>query len=1261
MRIVLDLQGAQTTGSRHRGIGRYSLSLAQAMARLAGEHEIILALNGHFPETIEPIRAVFDGLVSQENIRVWQAPGPVREMEPANTWRRRAAERLREAFLASLHPDVVFVSSLFEGLVDDAITSIGAFTNTLPTALTLYDLIPLIHREHYLQNPAMETWYQHKLDYLRRSHLWLAISESSRREGIDYLGLQEEWVVNISTAADACFRPVDLPGARVEALRRRYGLAQPFVMYTGGIDHRKNIEGLIRAYAKLPETTRRAYQLAIVCSIQPGDKQTLERLATSQGLAADGIVFTGFVPDEDLLALYNLCWAFVFPSWHEGFGLPALEAMACGAAVIGANTSSLPEVIGRADALFDPFNDAAIAARLAKVLTDESFRAELKRHGLKQAKMFSWERSAFRALDAFARLHQARQKVDRLQVHCIKPYRLRLAYISPLPPEKSGIADYSAELLPELARHYEIDVIVNQREVTDPWVKANCHVRSTEWFASNSCRYDRVLYHFGNSPFHQHMFGLLEQHPGVVVLHDFCLSNVIAHMDEIGFNTHAWVWALYWSHGYHAVCERFQAVDTADVVWKYSCNLSVLQQARGVIVHSDFSRRLATRWYDVEFAQDWHIIPHLRVPARTLSRSAARRALGLGESDFLVCSFGLLGTTKLNHRLLAAWLATPMAKDKTCRLVFVGENHGGEYGAGLMETIRKSGCADRISITGFAPAEQYRQYLATADAAVQLRTLSRGETSGTVLDCMNYGLSTVVNAHGSLAELPEDCVVMLPDDFTDEQLAQALEALWRDLQQRQAMGERAHTHIRAHHAPRRMADRYARAIESFYNSPAVVRYRLMQSFAAMEGGPGEEGPWLNLAQAVSENLPLPQPQRQLLVDVSVLVEQDAKSGIQRVVRSVLTELLEHPPAGFRVEPIYATTEVPYHYARRFTLKFLACPDNALLDDPVELHPGDIFLGLDLTSGIVPQHSEFLAKVRSLGGYVFFIVYDILPVLYPDFFSAVVCDLHTKWLNTITQGDGALCISRAVADELAEWLDGTQPERHRPFKIGWFHLGADIGASLPTTGLPVGFNAQLTQLGAWPSVLMVGTVEPRKGHAQALAAFERLWAQGMKANLVIVGKQGWMVEGLIERLHTHPELGKRLFWYQGISDEALLKLYEIANGVLMTSEGEGFGLPLIEAARHRRPILARDIPVFREVAGNYTSYFSGDKPEALAETLKEWLAALQAGTAPASEGMPWQTWAESTQQIVGLLTDSDHPNWIHRWLPRSIANESTNKA
>jgi len=441
MRIVLDLQGAQTE-SRYRGIGRYTLSLAKAIVRQAEEHEIILTLNGLFPDTIDPIRTVFDGLVSQENILVWQAPSPVREMDPVNTWRRLASERLRESFLASLNPDVLHVNSLFEGYLDDAVTSIGTFTNSLPTAVTIYDLIPLIYPETYLCNPIIKEYYKRKLDHMRRAHLWLAISDSSRREGIDCLGLPEEWVINISSAAGECFHPLDLPSDEKEALFHRYGITKPFVMYTGGVDQRKNLERLFNAYAKLPTTLRSSYQLVLVGKIPEGEKARLHTYTRKNDLAHTEVVYTGYVDDDELVALYNLCELFVFPSWHEGFGLPALEAMACGAPVIGANTTSLPEVIGREDAMFDPYSEDEIASKLYKVLTDSSFRFELQRHGLEQAKLFSWDLVAKRFLEAVRNVMTLKaDSLTRSEQHEVSCSRYRKLI--------GNIAEIDSEVLPK--------------------------------------------------------------------------------------------------------------------------------------------------------------------------------------------------------------------------------------------------------------------------------------------------------------------------------------------------------------------------------------------------------------------------------------------------------------------------------------------------------------------------------------------------------------------------------------------------------------------------------------------------------------------------------------------------------------------------------------------------------------------------------------------------------------------------------------------
>lgn len=1247
MRIVIDLQGAQSSGSRNRGIGRYTLSLAQAIIRNKGEHEVIIALSGLFPDTIEPIRAAFDGLLPQEDIRVWHAPAPVCHIESSNNWRRKTAELIRESFLASLQPDLVYVTSLFEGLVDDAVTSIGLLTKTIPTAVTLYDLIPLINRKPYLDNPVVESWYENKLDQLRRADLLLAISESSRQEGINYLGFPQEQAINVGTAADPQFQCSDISAAMERQVRERYGLARAFVMYTGGIDHRKNIEGLIRAYAQLPESLRANHQLAIVCSVQPESRRLLEELAKHQGLAANEVILTGFVPEEDLIALYHLCQAFIFPSWHEGFGLPALEAMSCGAAVIAANTSSLPEVIGREDALFDPHDDRSIAEKLTQVLTDSAYREELIRHGLEQARKFSWDESAKIAITAFEQYHAATSQ-QRISLPAHRP---KLAYISPLPPERTGIADYSAELLPELARHYEIDVVVAQETITDPWIKENCSVRSVDWFASHAHHYERVLYHFGNSPYHQHMFDLLQRIPGVVVLHDFFLGHITAHMDGLEGQDYPDFLAqtLYQSHGYQAISERYHANNVWDLAWKYPCNKTVLENATGVIVHSNNSRRLAEQWLGQTFANDWSVIPLLRVAPMTEGRAEARLALGINEGAFVVCSFGLLGSSKLNRRLLDSWLASQLSKDQNCFLVFVGENDAGYYGEELTATIRNSGFTDRIRVTGWTDMVQFRQYLAAADVGVQLRTLSRGETSAAVLDCMNYGLPTIVNANGSMADLPEDAVYMMPDEFDDAHLSQALDTLWKDEQKRQTLSERAREVILTRHAPRICADQYIQAIENYYNQSQSGRDGLIKAISKVGGAPADEKEWLSLAQNIAQNQK-PASVKQMLLDISILVQCDAKSGIQRVVRSILSELLMNPPQGYRIEPVYAALDQPgYRYARKFSLHFMSCPTSALMDEPVEISHGDIFIGLDLVHYAF-QQADFYSQLRRIGGQVYFIIYDLLPIFISNLFPEEVPALHARWLRTLAQTDGVLCISRAVADEMTEWLSAFGPERLRPFKLGWFHLGADVAGSVPTTGLPDDVDHVLQALSHRPTFLTVGTVEPRKGQTQTLAAFEQLWAQGVDANLVIVGKQGWNVDLLVENLWSHSERNLRLFWLEGISDEYLEKIYAASSCLIAASEGEGFGLPLIEAAQHQLPIIARDIPVFREVAGPHALYFSGFIANALAEGVLAWIALDKAGQAPQSSTMPWLTWKQSTQSLLDVILGGQ---WYKKWISDGV--------
>lgn len=822
----------------------------------------------------------------------------------------------------------------------------------------------------------------------------------------------------------------------------------------------------------------------------------------------------------------------------------------------------------------------------------------------------------------------------------VKP---RMAYLSPLPPQHSGIADYSVELLAELEHYYDIELIVDA--APDAHLAQRYTVRDCAWFEQHGGQYQRVLYHFGNSPVHQHMFALLQRHPGIVVLHDFFLSNLLDAMEHDGYAPQALAQALYASHGYGALQAAARDGRNA-AVWAYPCNWQVLEHASGVIVHSDFSRRLAQQWYGADTGADWQTLPLIRGLPRGhdagRARAAARSALGLAEDSFVVCSFGMMGVTKLNNLLLEAFLASPLAADRRCHLVFVGKADPDRYGSAIAHRIAKAGVAATIHITGFVSSEQYATWLAGADAAVQLRSRTRGETSASVLDCLLHGLPTVVNAHGSNTDLPADVLVQLPDVCDAAMLGSALTGLHRDAALRADLASRARAYMAAHHTPQQVGPRFHQAIETLAAHQPHRHYaELLDALRRLPPAPA--GALMETAAAIAANR-LPRGPRQLFVDVSALVHTDLRTGIQRVVRSILLDLIAAPPPGYRIEPVYGTSGgAPYRYARAYTFKLLGLPPVALEDAPLELRAGDLFLGLDLFAGVTIQSRSQLLDMRRRGVRMHFVVYDLLPVLQPAMFPAGTDDYFRDYLDTIAAvADGLVCISRAVADELHDWL-AQRPAfapggraAADPLPIAYFHLGADINASAPSTGLPADASDILAAIAARPSLLLVGTLEPRKGQAQALAAVELLWQQGVDVNLVIVGKAGWMMETLARQLEQHAERGRRLFWLAGVSDEMLLKLYQACSALVAASNGEGFGLPLIEAAQHGLPIIARDLPVFREVGGAHASYFSGTAPADLAQALRDWLDLHAAGAAPGSAGMPWLTWKASTAQLLQAL-------------------------
>jgi glycosyltransferase involved in cell wall biosynthesis len=860
MRIVIDMQSIQSAFSGSRGVGRYTDNLVKSLLKNGQEHEFFLALNGAFVDSIDRVRKEFSNFIDQSRIKVWQnylctATAKDTEISPPNPAAVKAAELVREIFFASLQPDIVFSTNLQEGFSDPSVSSVKSLDLPMIYATTLHDLTPLHFKKELLSDDVVKAWYWGKIDHAVASDILITDSESSKSDIIDLLNVNPDKVFSVYAGYDQnIFNDEECSEDLILERLRKYTLPRDFIFYFGGNDLCKNIKRLISAYASLDEDLRKRFPLVLGGRSFLDDKYGNSHLDTQQQIAdlgvGDFVLAPGFITDQDLSVLLKACTCFVFPSTHEGFGLPALEAMACGAPVIGSNRSSIAEVIGNELASFDPYDEADIARKLTEVLGDADFRAMLRRNGLTRAKHFSWTRAASELLEIFQ--------------------------------SKAGI--------------------------------------------------------------------------------------------------------------------------------------------------------------DVN-----------------------RKGLYFGE---------------------------PIA----------------------------------LAINSIAP---------------------------------------------------------LVDQLDDQELA--------DL---------------------------ARSLDETF-SPA--------------GKPT------------------------IYFDISTVIAVDDRSGIQRVTRAVAAAALQRGLTEYAVDLVYSSADdLNFYVANDYKRKVLArsAPSG---DSYVAFKPGDILILLDQAPRMAINHAAYIRKLRNIGVKVYFYVYDLIPLQHPEWFTKGGVAEFEELMSTMALADGAICCSRSTADDVRHYMSNKMSADRLPFQIGYAHLGMDLMNSAPSYGLPNDAGAILAKLSASPSFLMVGTVEPRKGHRQTLEAFEILWSKGLEVNLVIVGRWGWEMQDFDSKLNDHPMLGRNLFWLQGISDQYLLAVYDASRCLLAPSEAEGFGLPLIEAAHRNLPIIARDIPVFREIAGENAHYFPDTRdPKTLALTIEAWLLSYDGGVVNELSKFPTISWQESASELLDIVI---HDNWLYHICANSLTKQN----
>ena len=926
MRLLLDLQGVQGA-SRTAGLGRYSLELARALVRGRRGHEVHLLLNEGLAESAAWLAEEFVPQIGHDAIHRWTAPVGCAAGQAPQAPLRRFAEHLRARAIIQSRPDLVHLGSVFEGLRHDAVTTWPAEWERPPIAATVHDLIPMTLREMYLdghwRKAGLLPWYHRCLDELAACAPLLANSEATRLEALRHLAVPPDRVVMVGGGVSPGFAPPPEDEPARSALLRRYGLAPGFLLYLGAGDFRKNEGLLLQAHAGLPAALRARHPLAIG-HVNPGHLREMGRAA---GLADHELVCLPFIPEEELPGLYAASGLFVMPSLAEGFGLPLLEAMACGAACIASNGSALPEVMGRADALFDPQDAAALSRLIQRLLEAPELRADLAAYGPRRAREFSWDRVAAEAWGAFERA--------RLPPTPARPRRrTSLALVSPLPPTPSGIADYAAELAPELAAHYAVTLV--SAAPPEGALAGRLPWMSEEDFSVEGARFDRVLYQIGNNPMHARILtDLLPRIPGVVTLHESAITDLRNCLDLRADPSEPRMTRIVREEGYPCLFATRELAGSA----------GPLAEALGVVLHSGHARWLLEVEYGQAALAHATILPLMRQPVPLPACAAARKALGVPEDALVVASFGIITPQKLPERLLAGFAALAR-QNGAARLVFVGE--APEGGVSLEAEAAQLGLGGRVTLTGRVSPDEYRLWLAASDIAVQLRRGSRGETSAAAKDVLMAGLPLIANRHGAMPEMEGSGCRLIHETADLAELSAALLELGQDEAARKQMGMQARSWASWELNPPRIAAAYARVIEQAYvegpqaGLAAMLAISRELPLAARDAGAA--------GAALAASFPGPRQPR-LWLDTGLV---GMEPGILALLRDGMGVL--------RPEPCRLSAD-GWLTAHGWAWPRLGLPATPPPDGPVIMRPGDVLIALAGPARDAARH----AGIRVLDG------------------------------------------------------------------------------------------------------------------------------------------------------------------------------------------------------------------------------------------------------------------------------------------------------
>jgi glycosyltransferase involved in cell wall biosynthesis len=727
MNIAFDSVALFGAGSRNRGIGNYALGQIKSVVKNDPKNQY------YFINFFDDF--CLNEIIPEKNfIEINIFPGKDQFLFSNKKYKDIFGAIIKN-IIKKYKIDIYYITSPFDATI---ITYEKEWFENVRTVATVYDIIPYLFQKNYLPSKGAKDFYMERVSMLRWIDKCFVISESVKIDLIKHLDFDSKKIEVIYAAIDDRYKKRIYPKIDIEMLLKKFNINNKYIMNTGGDDYRKNIDSLIKAYSKLSTSLKEEYQLVIVCKLSEVSFNKYTTLVEELNVTGR-VILTNFVTDDQLMMLYNLASLMVFPSIYEGFGLPVIEAMACGVPVVTSKNSSLGELAEGYAVLVDPFDVDDINEGLKTALTKTDLNVLIDK-GLLRAAEFRWQKICFLTIKYLNEiLLTSSSSIE-------KP--LNIAIFSPINPIKSGISNYSSTLIKYLSGFFNVDIYIDDYKAKENF-NANVKILSHRDFKVNRFKYIQVFYQMGNSSYHTYMLEYIKNYEGILVLHDYNLHDLVINLMDNHILSYKE--SLYEDYDKFIVDSYLENISNKVIPYKINeieLNGFVTNYVKKVIVHSDFAKEKILR-------KNFNLIVRKSNLFSNLKNSKLSKSNNISSNiNFLV--YGHIHETKRILQILDAFTKLlNTSKNSNLKIILLGEVSEG-LKERLQEKITHNKLNKHVIITGYISDNKVVEYLNNTSIGLNLRYPHKGESSASLTDMLSFGIPTIISDIGTFKEFPND-------------------------------------------------------------------------------------------------------------------------------------------------------------------------------------------------------------------------------------------------------------------------------------------------------------------------------------------------------------------------------------------------------------------------------------------------------------------------------------------------------------------------